>query len=210
MFSGQYEFGAYRLEAHSRMLFRGGDRVALPPKVAELLVALVQAAGGGFGAKISGCRQDIDPGIEDLHARSGVFFSIARNHRHAMMLGRSRDDQIGLRECMSRLAALIDQEAPLEHDVFRNCQRALFEHWPHFVRQPVIQIGSTRCVRQLFDAKAYFGERNNTDEEPFQRLRAYECRDFGFGLRSPKLGDDIGVEQPSCHRETSRTGGVVR
>src|SRR3984893_3349807 len=46
MFSGQYEFGAYRLEAQSRMLFRGGDHVALPPKVAELLIALVQAAGG--------------------------------------------------------------------------------------------------------------------------------------------------------------------
>jgi TolB-like protein/Tfp pilus assembly protein PilF len=45
MFSGQYEFGAYRLEAQSRMLFRGGDHVALPPKVAELLVALVQAEG---------------------------------------------------------------------------------------------------------------------------------------------------------------------
>src|SRR5580692_7550338 len=45
MFSGQYEFGAYRLEAQSRMLFRGGDHVALPPKVAELLIALVQAAG---------------------------------------------------------------------------------------------------------------------------------------------------------------------
>src|SRR6266436_3645851 len=45
MFSGQYEFGAYRLEAQSRMLFRGGDHVALPPKVAELLIVLVQAAG---------------------------------------------------------------------------------------------------------------------------------------------------------------------
>ncbi len=41
----QYEFGAYRLDAQSRMLFRGDDHVALPPKVAELLVALVQAAG---------------------------------------------------------------------------------------------------------------------------------------------------------------------
>ena len=45
MDSGQYEFGAYRLDAHSRMLFREGDRVALPLKVTELLVALVQAAG---------------------------------------------------------------------------------------------------------------------------------------------------------------------
>jgi TolB-like protein/tetratricopeptide (TPR) repeat protein len=45
MDSGQFEFGAYRLDAQSRMLFREGDHVALPPKVAELLVALVQAAG---------------------------------------------------------------------------------------------------------------------------------------------------------------------
>src|SRR5580704_10378927 len=45
MFSGQYEFGAYRLEAQSRMLFRGSEHVALSPKVAELLIALVQAAG---------------------------------------------------------------------------------------------------------------------------------------------------------------------
>jgi TolB-like protein len=41
----QYEFGAYRLDEQGLMLFREGNRVALPPKVAELLVALVQAAG---------------------------------------------------------------------------------------------------------------------------------------------------------------------
>jgi TolB-like protein/Tfp pilus assembly protein PilF len=41
----QYEFGAYRLEVQSGMLFRAGNRVALAPKVAELLGALVQAAG---------------------------------------------------------------------------------------------------------------------------------------------------------------------
>ena len=41
----QYEFGAYRLDVQGGMLFREGDRVALPPKAAELLVALVQAGG---------------------------------------------------------------------------------------------------------------------------------------------------------------------
>src|SRR5450432_842831 len=45
MVSGQYEFGVSHLDAQSQMMFREGDRVALPPKVAELLVALVQAAG---------------------------------------------------------------------------------------------------------------------------------------------------------------------
>lgn len=41
----QYEFGPYRLDVQGGMLFRGSNRVPLPPKVAELLVALVQAAG---------------------------------------------------------------------------------------------------------------------------------------------------------------------
>ena len=45
MDSGQYEFGVYRLDAQSRLLFKKGNRVALPPKVVELLVALVQAEG---------------------------------------------------------------------------------------------------------------------------------------------------------------------
>jgi TolB-like protein/Flp pilus assembly protein TadD len=41
----QYEFGSYRLDVHGGTLFRKDDRVALSPKAAELLVALVQAAG---------------------------------------------------------------------------------------------------------------------------------------------------------------------
>jgi TolB-like protein/tetratricopeptide (TPR) repeat protein len=45
MVSGHYEFGAYRLDVQSQMLFRQGNHVALPPKVTELLVALVEAGG---------------------------------------------------------------------------------------------------------------------------------------------------------------------
>jgi TolB-like protein/Tfp pilus assembly protein PilF len=41
----QYVFGAYRLDEQGPMLFRDSEHVALPPKVVELLVALVQAAG---------------------------------------------------------------------------------------------------------------------------------------------------------------------
>jgi TolB-like protein/tetratricopeptide (TPR) repeat protein len=41
----QYEFGTYRLDEQGPMLFRDGERVPLPPKVVELLVALVRAAG---------------------------------------------------------------------------------------------------------------------------------------------------------------------
>src|SRR5580693_4959308 len=41
----QYEFGSYRLDVPGGTLFREGNRVALSPKAAELLVALVEAAG---------------------------------------------------------------------------------------------------------------------------------------------------------------------
>jgi DNA-binding winged helix-turn-helix (wHTH) protein len=42
--SDRFEFGAYSLDSQSGMLFREGDHVALPPKAAELLVALVHCA----------------------------------------------------------------------------------------------------------------------------------------------------------------------
>ena len=41
----QYGFGTYQLDGEGRVLHREGVHVALPPKAAELLVALVQAAG---------------------------------------------------------------------------------------------------------------------------------------------------------------------
>ena len=41
----QYEFGVYRLDSKSGVLFREAEHVALPPKVTELLVALVEAEG---------------------------------------------------------------------------------------------------------------------------------------------------------------------
>ncbi len=45
MSTGEFEFGAFRLDARSGMLFRAGGHVVMPPKVTELLVALVQAEG---------------------------------------------------------------------------------------------------------------------------------------------------------------------
>jgi TolB-like protein/DNA-binding winged helix-turn-helix (wHTH) protein/Tfp pilus assembly protein PilF len=46
MSTEEFEFGAFRLDSKSGMLFREGSHVALAPKVTELLVALIQAEGG--------------------------------------------------------------------------------------------------------------------------------------------------------------------
>lgn len=43
--SGLYEFGPFRLDADERLLLRGGETVALPPKTFDLLLALVGQPG---------------------------------------------------------------------------------------------------------------------------------------------------------------------
>ncbi|HEU5297150.1 MAG TPA: winged helix-turn-helix domain-containing protein [Burkholderiaceae bacterium] len=43
--SRSYEFGSFRLDADGRVLFRGGQRVALTPKAIDVLIALVEARG---------------------------------------------------------------------------------------------------------------------------------------------------------------------
>jgi len=40
-----YEFGPFRFEAEGRLLFRKGQVLSIPPKVADTLLLLVQRAG---------------------------------------------------------------------------------------------------------------------------------------------------------------------
>jgi DNA-binding winged helix-turn-helix (wHTH) protein len=41
----QYEFGTYRLDTKGRILFRGSEHVVMPPRLSQLLIALVEAQG---------------------------------------------------------------------------------------------------------------------------------------------------------------------
>ena len=46
--------------------------------------------------------------------------------------------------------------------------------------------------------------------EMFERLGGYEGEDLAFRLETAQFGEDVGVEKPSCHKETFRTGNGVR
>ena len=46
MDSGQYEFGVYRLDAQSRLLFKKGERVRIP---AKLIRVSVESGRAGVG-----------------------------------------------------------------------------------------------------------------------------------------------------------------
>ena len=41
----EYRFGAYRVDLQARVLFRGDERVTLPPKTIDLLIALLERQG---------------------------------------------------------------------------------------------------------------------------------------------------------------------
>ena len=45
MASRVYRFGPFSIDSDARLLFRNGERVPLPPKAADLLVALVEREG---------------------------------------------------------------------------------------------------------------------------------------------------------------------
>jgi DNA-binding winged helix-turn-helix (wHTH) protein len=44
-----YQFGAFRLDANERLLYRDGEIVALPPKVFDTLLILVANSGHVLG-----------------------------------------------------------------------------------------------------------------------------------------------------------------
>ncbi len=119
---------------------------------------------------------------------------------------RRRDNQIGLREGMPRLAAFLDQQPPFEDNVFGDGQDALLEHGAHLVREPVIECGALAGVRNKFDAEADFGDGYGADIKLVERVRGNEGEHFGLWLRAAELGEDIRIEQPPRHRSTLRTG----
>jgi hypothetical protein len=43
---------------------------------------------------------------------------------------------------MAGLAALFDQQPPLEHHVLGDIEHAMPEHWAHFMRKPIVQLGA--------------------------------------------------------------------
>jgi len=122
------------------------------------------------------------------------------------MQRRRGDDEIGLRKHMSRLATVLDQKPPFEHDVFADGDDALLEHRPHLVREPVVQFGAAGGIVEAFDAEADFGESHRTDIEQIERLRGNKGENFGLRPKATQFREYIRIEQPSRHRWRPRTG----
>src|SRR5208283_1508237 len=146
------------------------------------------------------------PRINDRRVGALVIARIAGQDRQPVAECRRRDDQIGLRECMPRLAAFLDQQPPFEHDVFGDGQDALLEHRPHPVREPIVECDALAGVGNKLNAEADFGETHSADIEFFECLLGDEGKHFRLGFWAAQLRENIRVEQPTRHRSTPRTG----
>ncbi len=104
------------------------------------------------------------PRVEHTDIRLCKFGRIARDDDQAMVLRRGRDNQVRLRKGMTDLAALLEEKSPFEHDVLGYLQDALLEHWPDFVRKPVVEIEPAGGVWQQFDAEPKLSKRYSTDK----------------------------------------------
>jgi len=59
---------------------------------------------------------------------------------------------------MAALPAFLDQESPLEHDVFGYLENPMVEHRAHLVREPVIQLGAAIGFVNKLNAEANLGK----------------------------------------------------
>jgi len=73
--------------------------------------------------------------------------------------------------------------------------------WPHVLREPIVQRNAAARFGAKLDAKSNFSERYDANIELVERLNSNKCDDFGFGIWSSQLGQDIGVKQ-RCHPNT--------
>src|SRR5438105_11682382 len=111
---------------------------------------------------------------------------------------------------MPGLAAVLNEETPLEHDILGNFEYALFEHGPHSVQQPVIQFSAANRIADRLDAVADFGESDGAYEQLLERLAGDKGSHPRTRARSTQLRNHNGIEQPATQDLTARTGIAER
>src|ERR1035441_9984046 len=72
-----------------------------------------------------------------------------------------------------------------------------------------MNISTAARIFELFDTKPDFAERDFGGEKQFARLSADELRDGSSRFRSAEFRYDVGIEEPTPHRLTSRTGDLM-
>jgi hypothetical protein len=155
-------------------------------------------------------RQRIGPRIVYRHTSALIATCITRDDRQAVMKSRGGDDEIWLREGVTHLAAIFQQQSPFERNVFGDRQNALLEHGPQSMREPFVQCSAAAGVTNGFDTEPYLCECDCAHVKQIERLPTHKGDDLWLRSGPAKLGQHVRVEQPTRHKLTSRTGRGAR
>ena len=146
------------------------------------------------------------PGVECWHACRCKISKIASRDAETRHRRARCDQQVGLRESVSRRLTSLHHSSPLEDDFFIQFENATFEPGAKVIVEPAAKPILQLPVRLALDAVADLGKRDPTQIEPFRRLRVGPGSDRRVTPRPTQLRDDVGVDQEPLQSSTSRTG----
>src|ERR1700704_2069737 len=100
------------------------------------------------------------PWIENDDIRLDKFPDVAAHHDQVLQRCNGRNEQIGLAECVTALSVLNNHRLPSDNYIFRDRENATGKERAKISFQPQTKVGASGGVAQLFDAVAYFRQRD--------------------------------------------------
>lgn len=92
-----------------------------------------------------------------------------------------------------RLAAVLDQMPPSQHDVLSHLQNAILKHGANCVGKPLLWFNMATGVGRGLDSEADFGQSHSADVQIGERGRVYESGHPATGFRAFELGKNVCV-----------------
>ena len=117
-----------------------------------------------------------------------------------------RDEEIRLTEGDIAFTASRHEPAPFQDHVLVDREHASLEPGPQFPIEPSLQRRPLLRVDPSLDAKPDFGQRDRAEEQAVRYLRTRPRLHSVVGPGLAQFRHDVGVEQPSAQKSTSRTG----
>ena len=142
------------------------------------------------------------PGYESVRAQFETPETLAE-------MDRLRATEIVQYEAVAALLTFDRHRFPADNHVLGDGEDPLGEERAQCSVKPQADVGAAARVFKLLDAEPDFAERDFRGEQLLAGLSGDELGHGRRRFRFTQLGNDVGVEEPTPHRLTSRTGDLM-
>ena len=153
--------------------------------------------------------QNAQPRIKHWYSSFPELINVPRNDHQILQRGDCCNEQIGLAESLTPISPFGDHGLPADHDVLGNREDATCEPRPQCSIEPQANFGSTRRILELLNPEPDLAERNVRRKQQVACLRRNECGNIRIWLPLACFRKYVGIEEPTSHRSTSRTGDLT-